>query len=559
MPSVAAQEEKKYFFEITYIGDPANIDAMEIIKKGWEDIGIKVNIITMEWTTMWSHANFRESFPGATWDEGGYDMAFTGIGMGKWPNLYVSYHTDAQPGRKGGRNVALYSNGEVDKLTEEILKTTDDAARAEIVKRVEEIVHDELPMIYLYNIPAIKGIAKNLEVGEWSHFAGPGLYDGAYEFSFTDEEGGVMVWAGDQNPPDLNGHFTKTTVAVNNIYLVQGRLYRFTPVLGEYMPDLAESYEISENGLVYTFHIREGVTWHDGAIFDANDVKFTFDLLLNPEAGLTGHGTWSTFVKEVRMPDDYTIELEVKDVYAPAFYELVVLPIILPEHILGEVPAAELKMHPYNQKPIGTGPFKVVEWKTDEYIKYEAFDEFYRGRPKLDGIIFRVVPDKATGVAGLEAGEIHLIEQPIYRGAMISGYERLKEKDNLKFDLFARGGPQPQHFNLKHPALNNLNVRKAMAHAIDLNSIIIGPYKGLAKPAPTIVPPGMTAYYNEEIESYEYNLDTAKALMEEAGYNYESLEPPPEVGLSDYLYPVLGALVVGIILGVCVDRFATKR
>ena len=105
-----------------------------------------------------------------------------------------------------------------------------------------------------------------------------------------------MVFIGDQNPPGLNSIFSITTVGANNAYNIQQGLARSTVPFGTFQPVLAESWDVSENGKVYTFHIREGVKWHDGETFDANDVKFTFDLRLNPEAGLSGHGNWKKFV-----------------------------------------------------------------------------------------------------------------------------------------------------------------------------------------------------------------------------------------------------------------------
>jgi ABC-type transport system substrate-binding protein len=559
MPPIKAAEEKKYFFEFTFISDPANIDAVEIMKKGWEEIGIKVNVVTMEYTTLTSRFQFKDTFIGATYAEKGYDLAFTGWGMGAEPDLYPYYHTESQPGKSAASNNGmLYSNGAVDKLCEQALVTTDPVKRAELIKNIELIVHDEIPVFFTYNLPAMKGFSKNLDLGEYVKQPGAGLYDGAYAFRFTDKQGGTMVFVGDQNPPDLNGQFTTTTVAVNNINLVQGRLYRNGPNLGEYVPDLAESYELSADQMTYTLHIRKGVKWHDGEPFTAKDVKFTFDLLMNPESAMTGLGFWKNFVKEVRMKDEYTIELVLKQVYAPAFFRFIVTPYMLPQHILGDVPPSQLKNHPYNQKPIGTGPFKVVEWKTDEYIKYEAFPDFWRGKPKLDTILFRVIPDKATGIAALEKGEVNLIEQAIYRGALISNYDRLKTIPSLQFTTYPSVGVNSLCVNLKHPALNNLYVRKAMAYAIDVDSIIKGPYCGLAKPATQMFVEVHTAYYNPNIKAYTYNLATAKSYMEKAGYHYESLITP-ETPMSTYLIPAGGGIIGGLVIGFIVDRLLLKK
>jgi ABC-type transport system substrate-binding protein len=372
-----------------------------------------------------------------------------------------------------------------------------------------------------------------------------------------------MVFVGDQNPPGLSGIYPITTVGVNNARLVEGRLLRDGIPYGSFEPDLAESYEISDDNLVYTFHLREGVTWHDGEPFNAEDVMFTWDLYMNPEAGFSGHGYWPLYVKDYRMIDDYTVELELKSVYAPALYRFANSATILPKHILENVPAIELKSNSFNKMPIGTGPFKVVEWVDDEYIKYEAFDDFWRGPPGLDEILFRIMPDKATGIAALEAGEVNLIEQQIYRGALIQNNDRLKDDADLTITVSPDTGVNPMLINLKHPALGNLNVRKALAHAIDIEAIIEGPYAGLGVKTPQRYPPIMEPYFNPQLTHYEYNIDTAKQLMEEAGYHYSSLEqtttPTPSETQNSILLPAAISLIIGAVIGFAVDRFILKK
>ena len=144
LPPIKAAEEQKYFFEFTFISDPANIDAVEIMKKGWEAIGIKVNVVTMEYTTLTSRFQFKDTFAGATYAEKGYDLAFTGWGMGAEPDLSPYFYTESQPGKSApSNNGMLYSNGAVDKLIETSLVTTDPVKRAEIIKKICVILNDE--------------------------------------------------------------------------------------------------------------------------------------------------------------------------------------------------------------------------------------------------------------------------------------------------------------------------------------------------------------------------------------------------------------------------------
>lgn len=557
-----SQQDDPYFFEVTIMLDPANIDAVEIMKSGWEQIGIKVNVVSMEFSSMYSKYMFRESFAGATYDEGGYDICLTGGVYAEDPDAFSSYHTDSRlgVGRYPNYNMMMYSNGEVDRLLEEGLMSVDRDERIPMYRRIEEIIHEELPVIYLFRDPAIKGTTANLDLGEWRKFPGSALYQYSDEFKFTDMEGGEMVFIGDQNPPGLNAAFSITTVGVNNAYLVQEPIARTTLPFGTFDPVLAESWDISEDGKTYTFHLREGITWHDGEGFDANDVKFTWDTMMNPEAGFSGYGLWEKYVKEVRMIDDYTVELETYDIFAPAIYRFA-RSIILPEHILGAVPPAELKTHPFNKNPIGTGPFTVEEWVDDEYIQYEAYDDYWRGPPELDSILFRVIPDKATGIAAMEAGEVHLIEQQIYRTALVQNYERLKDDPDLEISVDAPTGVNYLIFNLENPVLNNKYVRRALAHAIDVQGIVDGPYAGLGVAFSQRYSELLEGYYNPDIKHWEYSIDMAKENMEMAGYNYDLLEEPEPVTdttTQSYL-PIIGGLVVGALVGVVADRMLIKK
>jgi len=556
------QQTDKYFFEITIMLDAANIDAVEIMKSGWEQIGIKVNVVSMEFSSMFSKYMFRESFAGATYDEGGYDICLTGGVYAEDPDSFSAYHSDSRlgVGRFPNYNMMMYSNGEVDRLLEEGLTTVNRDDRIPLYRQIEEIIHEELPVIYLYRDPAIKGTTENLDLGKWRQLPGSSLYYYANEFKFTDKEGGEMVFIGDQNPPGLNAAFSITTVGANNAYLVQQPLARTTIPFGTYQPVLAESWDVSEDKKTYTFHIRQGVTWQDGEPFDAEDVKFTYDMFMNPEAGFSGHGRWAKNIKEVRMTDQYTIELEINDVFAPAIYRFARV-IILPEHILGDVDPSELRAHSFHKHPIGTGPFKVVEWVDDEYIQYEAYEDYWEGPSELDSILFRVIPDKATGIAALEAGEVHLIEQQIYRTALVQNYDRLKDDPDIEVSVDPPTGVNYLILNLENPVLNNKYVRQALAHTIDLDGIIEGPYAGLAVGFSQRYSELLEGYYNPDIKNYEYNIETAKELMEMAGYNYELLEEPePDVltPTTDYT-ALIGGLIVGVVIGFAVDRFAIRK
>jgi ABC-type transport system substrate-binding protein len=521
-------KEENYFFEITMMLDPANIDAAEIMKRGWEEIGIKVNIVTLEFSTMLNRYLYGESYPGATYDEGGLDIALTGWGT-MIPDSYGNYHSHSRIGigKFPNYNMMMFAHGEVDDLLEEGLKTLDRDKSIKIYRRVEEIVNDELPIIYIFRDNRIVGQASTLELGDYVQLGSTSANLRSWDFHYTDKKGGEMVFIGDQNPPGLSAMYSITTVGVNNAYLIQEPLVAFGLPVGTFEGILAESWDISEDGKTYTFNLRENVKWQDGEAFDADDVMFTWDLFMNPEAGFSGHGFFAKNVKEVRKVDEHTVEMVLNDIYTSAIYRLATR-VMLPEHILGDVNPSELKTHGFNKEPIGTGPWKVAKWVDDEYIQYERFDGYWRGTPKLDSIKFRVMPDKATGIAALQAGEIQCIFQQIYRTALIQNFETLEKNPDVKLIEYPPTGTNYAIINLEHPNLNNKFVRQAMAQAIDYEGIVEGVYNGHASRTSQWYSKLMEGYFNPDLE-WKYDIPAAKEKMEIAGYKYTWLEAPTEV------------------------------
>jgi peptide/nickel transport system substrate-binding protein len=276
---------------------------------------------------------------------------------------------------------------------------------------------------------------------------------------------------------------------------------------------------------------------------------------MNPEAGFSGHSYFAKNVKEVRKVDEYTIEVELNEVYTPALYRIATV-VIVPEHILSGVEPSELRTNEFNKKPLGTGPWIVEEWVDDEYIQYSRFDDYWRGTPKLDSIKFRVISDKATGIAALEAGEIQCIFQQIYRTALIQNFETLEDNPDVKVIEYPPTGTNYVIINLEHPKLNNKYVRQAMAQAIDYDGIVNGVYNGHASRTTQWYSPLMEGYYNPDL-GWEYDIEAAKAKMEMAGYKYSWIEEPEPTDVTPTTNYTLiaGSLIVGLIVGFAVDRF----
>ncbi|MCL6450368.1 MAG: hypothetical protein K6T75_03635 [Acetobacteraceae bacterium] len=275
--------------------------------------------------------------------------------------------------------------------------------------------------------------------------------------------------------------------------------------------DLAESWETSPDGLTWTFKLRQGVKWHDGQPFSADDVKFTFDLILNPDSG-SGTAKNFTVVKSVEAVDPYTVRFTLSQPFAslPAFlgYNCG----ILPKHLWEGKDL--LTNDEFNKKhPVGTGPFKFQEFVSGDHVTLVANPDYFRGKPKLDGIIFKILPDANAQTAQLLSGDLDLIlvEQPQNARVLKDNPSVVVDSvDQVNFVYFAA--------NLTRPLFGDKRVRQAMSHAIDKQAVIDNILAGYGKISTGPISPAMKAYYNPNVRQYPYEPARAKALLAEAGW-----------------------------------------
>ncbi|MDS9473326.1 ABC transporter substrate-binding protein [Sporosarcina pasteurii] len=283
-------------------------------------------------------------------------------------------------------------------------------------------------------------------------------------------------------------------------------------------PGLAKSWEPSEDGLTYTFELQEGVKFHDGTDFNAEAVVKNFERWASGDAekfpyynSMFGgfEGDEGHVIESVTAEGEHTVVIKLTRPQAPFLKNLAMdmFAIASPTAI------EEQGDDDFERNPVGTGPFKFVEWKPNDSITIERFDDYWQEDfPKLEKVIFRSIPDNAARLNALMAGEIDLADgiNPS-DGASIEG--------NPDLQLFERPSMNVGYLGLtvtREPFDNKL-VRQAMNHAIDKQSIIDAFFEGRADIAVNPMPPSVSGY-NDEIEGYEYNPEKAKELLEEAGY-----------------------------------------
>jgi len=273
--------------------------------------------------------------------------------------------------------------------------------------------------------------------------------------------------------------------------------------------DLAESWDISDDGLVITFHLRKGVKWHDGKPFTAKDVLYTYQITVDPKTPTAYAGDFLK-VKKAEVLDDYTFRVTYDKPFAPSLISW--SSAVLPRHLLEgqNITKSSLARH-----PVGTGPYLFKEWLAGQKIVLVSNADYFEGRPYVDGHVTRIIPDMATMFLELRARNIDMM------GLTPLQYTRQTENNLFRqsFDKYRYLAFAYTYlgYNLKHPFFADKRVRQAISYAINKEEIISGVLLGLGKPATGPYKPGTWAY-NENVKTYSYNPQKARELLRAAGW-----------------------------------------
>lgn len=281
------------------------------------------------------------------------------------------------------------------------------------------------------------------------------------------------------------------------------------------IPALAESWETSADGLSFTLHLRKGVLWHDGKPFTSADVKWTLENVwktIHPR----NQATFAK-VRAVETPNDATVILRLSE---PSVAILSSINSngaqVLPKHLYE---GTDILNNPYNNKPVGTGPFVFKEWKKGEYILLEKNPNYWdKGKPYLDKVIYKVVPDAAARSAGLEKGEI---QYATLSPVPLKDAERLGKLPGLKIQTVGYEWLSPWlflDFNVERGPLKDVRVRHALARAIDRKAIANVVWYGFAKPATSPIPSTLAAFHDASAATDTFDVKSSDALLDEAGF-----------------------------------------
>ncbi len=286
----------------------------------------------------------------------------------------------------------------------------------------------------------------------------------------------------------------------------------------QYEPYMAEKYEISEDGLTFTFHLRQGIKWSDGQPITAQDYKWTFDQVMNPNNEFPYLSQYE-FIKSYEALDDYTIQAKIDEVYAPALGQIAGFITPLPKHIWEKLDWSDPEKNPeINSPTVVSGPYKVVEWKRDQFARFEANENYwYHGAPNITYYNIEIVPDQDVAFQKLTTGEVDT------SSLTPEQVEKARDLDNMTvYDWWPiSAGWSYIGLNMREGfPTHDINVRHGLSYAIDKDLLTEEIWLGQARRMCSIYPQTSWAY-NPDVPCYDYDRDKAIESFAKAGYTFQ--------------------------------------
>ncbi|MGQ0568601.1 MAG: ABC transporter substrate-binding protein [Armatimonadota bacterium] len=286
-------------------------------------------------------------------------------------------------------------------------------------------------------------------------------------------------------------------------------LTKYNPGDLKVVPDLATLWTPAENGRIWVFKLRRGVKWHDGRPFSAADVKFTFDAIVDPRNRALYRTTF-TGLQSVSALDDYSVRFEFDRPY-PSLPIVVGFNIpIIPRHVLEGKNLAD--MAEFIRQPVGTGPYRWKEYVEGSHVTLEANPDYYTGRPRIDSVVIKIVPEINTAVAQLRTGELDLgIIEPVH-------VDSLRNQTHLRFQTVELPSAFYVSLNNSRWPFNDKKVRQALMYGLNRQQMVERILKGTANLATGPYAKAFGKFYNPNLKPYPYDVNRARTLLAEAGF-----------------------------------------
>lgn len=314
---------------------------------------------------------------------------------------------------------------------------------------------------------------------------------------------GEVVVALDSDPPTLNPNFhgaQVSTILTQNLF--DALFHR--DASGRIVPSLAVSWE-NPNVRTWVIRLRQGVRFHNGQELTADDVVYSIERVLDPALGSPDRGRFS-IVESADSLDRYTVRIVTKEPF-PIFQELFSSLFIVPKAYLEQV-----GQEAFARRPIGTGPYRFVEWRRDDRLVFEAFEGHWRGAPAVKRVIWRIIPERTTQIAELRTGGVDLVV-----GVLPDQIRALERERNVRVELAPIIRTMFLQLDPTTPPLNDVRVRQALNYAVDKQAIVDNILGGLGTVLGGVLSP-LHFGYDPSVKPYPYDPERARRLLAEAGY-----------------------------------------
>ena len=316
---------------------------------------------------------------------------------------------------------------------------------------------------------------------------------------------------------------------------------------GNPIPGLAESWEVSDDGMTYTFHLRSGIKFHDGTEFNAEAVKYNFDMTLDPERPGGALPAWK-YVEKVEVVDDLTVRFVLSEPRAGFLNRLVGGDVA--GYIASPTAYEKLGREEFARHPVGTGPFRFVKWEGGVEVVLERNPDYWReGLPKVDKVIWRQIEDDTAAVLNMKSGDLDIY--PLVTAAQL--IPSLKEIPGVEILSYETGMLLWIQLNTVDPPFDKLANRQALYYALDAQAIADVVFKGEARPGQGMIPP-ISWGFDPEAPALKRDLDKAKAKLAEAGnpdgfeFTVSLVAGPPFVPIAQVMQSSLAEVGINMVL-----------
>ncbi|WP_404454949.1 ABC transporter substrate-binding protein [Virgibacillus necropolis] len=352
------------------------------------------------------------------------------------------------------------------------------------------------------------------------------------------EDKDTLIIGLDDDPPQLDPHRSSAAVDRQVFQSLYNTLVDINEEL-EFVPELAKSWEISEDGKTYTFELQQGVVFHDGTPFNAEAVKFNFERMLDPKLA-SPRESEINLVTKVTAVDEYTVKITLEKPYSPF------LSVLTDRAGMMVSPTAVKKEgKDFSNKPVGTGPYTLVDRVQQDHIKLTRFEDYWREKPAIKNVVYKPYPDGNSRVTNLISGKLDIVNQIPFKDI-----DKVKSASNINVSVKDGLGFQGLMLNTDKAPFNNKKVRQAVNVAIDRAAIAKVVYHNGVTPAVSPFPPSSWAN-PEDMEVPEADIEKAKKLIEESGqsnisFTLKITPKPEEKQIGQMLQSMLGQIGIKV-------------